>query len=48
MSKGLYEEVMIPNDQPSPEPQEDTCPWCPDTGNLKQLMRHMASAYHSQ
>jgi hypothetical protein len=28
------------------EPEESTCPWCPYTGTLKQLTRHMESAHY--
>jgi hypothetical protein len=34
-----------PTDQQSPESQEPTCPWCPYTGTLKEVVRHMESAH---
>jgi hypothetical protein len=37
-----------PSDQPNPDPDESTCPWCPYTGRLKQVLRHMESAHPKQ
>jgi hypothetical protein len=35
-----------PEHEESPEPHEHTCLWCPWSGSLKQVMRHMESAHH--
>jgi hypothetical protein len=32
-------------DQPKTSP-EQTCPWCPYTGTLKQVLMHMESSHH--
>jgi hypothetical protein len=31
---------------PTQEPEQPTCPWCPYTGTLKQVLMHMESAHH--
>jgi hypothetical protein len=31
--------------QPNPAPHQSTCPWCPYTGSLKQVLMHMESAH---
>jgi len=37
----------MPPDQPRSEPQEPTCPWCPETRpTLTQVLMHMESAHY--
>jgi hypothetical protein len=34
------------NPEDSENPEEYKCPWCPYTGNLKQVIRHMESGHY--
>jgi hypothetical protein len=37
---------MATDHEPSAEPPQPTCPWCPYTGILTQVLMHMESAHH--
>jgi hypothetical protein len=29
-------------------PQDETCPWCPYTGSLEQVVQHMSFEHHGR